>query len=252
MKRNLLIILLLCIFAAFPSCKRAPLTIGPIVTQTRELDDFVELYLNDNINLSLVRADTCYIEITTGANIIDNITTEVKDGVLTINNTTTLTWARPYNYQLDATLYYKDIFFLMFTASGNVVSENNFNGIPEGKHYYTIIIDGGSGDIDLNINDCKRLHIYYKYGTSRLTLHGDNNDTLSVNKRSYGIFDARNCVAKKVIINSMSSYSDCFINASERIKANIDGAGSIYYKGDPDTIQVTYGEFAKGRLISMP
>lgn len=251
MRHNLLIILTLCLLTAFPSCKRTPLTIGPIVTQTRELDDFSELYLNDNINLSLVRSDTCYIEITTGANIIDNITTEVKDGILTISNITTLNWARPYNYQLDATLYYKDILFLNYTASGTLVSENDFNGVLEDGEYYIIIIDGGSGDIDLNVNDCKRLHIYYKYGTSRLTLHGDNNQTISVNKKSYGIFDARNCAAKKVIINSMSSYSDCFINATERLDATINGAGNIYYKGDPDTIQVTYGEFAKGRLLPL-
>ena len=251
MRHNLLIILTLCLLTAFPSCKRTPLTIGPIVTQTRELDDFSELYLNDNINLSLVRSDTCYIEITTGANIIDNITTEVKDGILTISNITTLNWARPYNYQLDATLYYKDILFLNYTASGTLVSENDFNGVLEDGEYYIIIIDGGSGDIDLNVNDCKRLHIYYKYGTSRLTLHGDNNQTISANKKSYGIFDARNCAAKKVIINSMSSYSDCFINATERLDATINGAGNIYYKGDPDTIQVTYGEFAKGRLLPL-
>ena len=251
MRRNLLIILTLCLLVAFPSCKRAPLTIGPTVTQTRELDDFSELYLNDNINLSLVRSDTCYIEIITGANIIDNITTEVKDGILTISNITTLNWARPYDYTLDATLYYKDILFLNYTASGTLVSENDYNGVLEDGEYYIIIIDGGSGDIDLNVNDCKRLHIYYKYGTSRLTLHGDNNQTISVNKKSYGIFDARNCAAKKVIINSMSSYSDCFINATERLDATINGAGNIYYKGDPDTIQVTYGEFAKGRLLPL-
>ena len=252
MRRNVLIIFILCLFAVFPSCKRAPLTIGPIVTQTRELDDFSELYLNDNINLSLVRSDTCYIEITTGANIIDNITTEVKDDILTISNITTLNWARPYNYTLNATVHYKDILFLNYTASGTLVSENDYNGVLEDGEYYVIIVDGGSGDIDLKFSNCKGLHIYYKYGISQFTLRGDNNQTLSVNKKSYGIFDARDYEAKKVRINSMSSYSDCFINASERIDANIDGVGNIYYKGDPDTIQVTYGEFAKGRLISMP
>ena len=155
MRRNVLIIFILCLFAVFPSCKRAPLTIGPIVTQTRELDDFSELYLNDNINLSLVRSDTCYIEITTGANIIDNITTEVKDDILTISNITTLNWARPYNYTLNATLHYKDILFLNYTASGTLVSENDYNGVLEDGEYYVIIVDGGSGDIDLKFSNCK-------------------------------------------------------------------------------------------------
>lgn len=249
MRHKLLILLTLCLLASFSSCKKAPLAIGPIVTQTRELEDFSELYVNDNINLSLMRSDTCYIEITTGANIIDNITTEVRNGILTISNTTTLNWTRPYDYKLDATLYYKDIPYLMFCSSGMLVSENDYNGILE-DDFYIIIIDGGSGDIDLKVSNCNKLHIYYKYGTSQLTLRGNNNTFLSVNKKSYGIFDARNYQAKKVRINS-TSYSDCFINASERIDATIDGLGNIYYKGNPDndSISVTYGEFARGRLL---
>ena len=99
MTRKLLIISALCFLAALSSCKRAPLTIGSIVTQERELPDFTEVHVNDYINITLVRSDTCYIKITTGKNIIDNITTDVNNGILTICNTTTCNWARPYNYE---------------------------------------------------------------------------------------------------------------------------------------------------------
>lgn len=251
MRYKPLIITTLCILAAFTSCKRVPLTIGPIVTQTRELPDFNEVYLNDNINLLLVRSDTCYIVITTGKNIIDNVTNEVKNGTLTISNTTAVNWIRPYDYTLDVTLYYKDIANFVFASSGTLNTENDYNGILNDNEYYHFMIDGGSGDIDMKFNNCKDLRIYYKYGICKMTIHGDDNNTLTVYKKSYGIFDGGNYNAKNVSINSIS-YSDCFINASESIDAVINGAGDIYYKGDPDTISVTYGEFAKGRLISMP
>lgn len=251
MNRKLLIILALCFLASFVSCKRAPLTVGPIVTQVRELPNFSEVYLNDNINLSLVRSDTCYIEITTGKNIIDNITTEVRNGNLTISNTTTCNWIRPYDYELEATLYFKDIKNFEFASSGTLTTKNTYNGaLAEDGDFYRFMVDGGSGDIDLNLNNCKDFRIVYQYGTSRLDIHGTDNSNLVIYKRSYGIIDAAHYDAVLVNITSQS-HSDCFINASERINAVINGLGDVYYKGEPDSISVTYGEFAKGRLLPM-
>ena len=250
MNRKILIILTLCFIAAFPSCKRAPLTVGPIVTQTRELPDFTEVYLNDNINLSLVRSDTCYIEITTGKNIIDNITTDVSHGNLTIRNTTTCNWIRPFDYKLDVTLYYKNIKNFEFASSGTLTTKNVYNGELNEGDYYRFMVDGGSGDIDLNISNCKDLRIVYQYGTSHLDIHGENNSNLAIYKRSYGVIDARNYHAKIVDVTSISP-SDCYINATELIDATINDLGDIYYLGEPDSISVRYGQYARGHLIHL-
>lgn len=251
MKHKLLIILTLCFLAPFSSCKKAPLTVGSIVTEIRELPDFTEVHVNDNINISLVRSDTCYIEITTGKNIMDNITAEVNCGVLSICNTTTCNWLRPYDYTLHATLYFKDITNFIFASCGTLNTENNYTGQIAPPNYYRFEIDGGSGDVDLNINNCNDLRIVYQQGTSHLNIHGEDNHNLVIYKRSYGIIDARNYYAETVYATTESA-SDCFISASERIDATINHLGNIYYKGDPESIQVTYGEFAKGKLISMP
>ena len=250
MRHKLLIITILCIIAAFSSCKKSPLTVGPIVTQIRELPDFTELQVNDNINISLVRSDTCYIEIKTGKNIIDNITTEVKYGVLSICNTTSLNWIRPYDYEIHLTLYFKDIKNLVFASSGTLDTQNNYAGQLNPDDYYHIKIDGGSGDIDLNINDCDDLRLVYKYGTSHVNIHGTNNNFFVIYKRSYGIIDARDYSAETVNVTS-ESVSDCYINASESINATINNLGNIYYKGDPDTIQIAYGEYARGQLLPL-
>ena len=251
MKYKLLIILTLGLLTSFTSCKKSPLTIGKIVTETRALPDFKEANVNDNINLTLVRSDTCYIEITTGENIIGNITTEVSNRRLTICNTTTLNWTRPYDYELHATLYYKDIVNFIFASSGTLDTRNNYTGQLPPDDFYRFEIDGGSGDVDLNINDCDDFRVVYHYGTSQLNMHGENNKLFVIYKRSYGVIDARNYDAEIVHVTTDSA-SDCYISASESIEARINNCGDIYYKGDPEDIQVTYGEFAKGRLISMP
>ena len=226
------------------------MTVGPIVSQTRELNNFTEVYVNDYINITLVRSDTCYIEITTGKNIIDNITNEVENEILTICNTTTCNWIRPYNYKCEVTLYFKDITNLVFASSGTLTTKNNYTGQLASPDFYRIEIDGGSGDVDFNINNCNDLRIVYQYGTSHLNLHGENNSFLVIYKRSYGIIDARNYAAETVHVKTESA-SDCYINASESIEATINNIGNIYYKGDPDSIQVTYGNYARGQLLPL-
>ena len=232
------------------SCKKVPLTVGPIVTQIRALDDFAEVYVNDNINITLVRDDTCYIEITTGKNIIDNITNEVNNGSLSICNTTTLNWIRPYNYQLDVTLHFKDITNLIYASSGVLATSENFTGQLPSNEFYRFEVDGGSGDIDLNVNNCADFRLIYHYGTSRVNIHGSNNKFFDIYKRSYGVIDAQNYDAETVTLDVYSP-SDCFISASKLIDATINDLGNIYYKGDPDSIQVTYGQYARGKLLPL-
>lgn len=249
MKTKLLIILTLSFLTCFFSCKKSPLTIGKIVTVNRELPDFYEVRLNDDINLVLEHSNTNSIIITTGENIVDQITTEVKDGVLTISNTTTMSWIRPYDYERTATLYYKDITNFVFGASGTLKSTGTYNNEtdnPDG--HYRFEVDGGSGDVNLCINNCKRFDVVYRYGTSRVNLRGQNNRNLVVEKRSYGIFDARDLCADSVAIMSKTP-AHSYIWANKSIKANILHHGNVYYKGEPDSISVTYGEYAEGKLI---
>ena len=246
MRTKLLIILTLTFFALFSSCKKAPLTVGKTVIESRRLPDFTEVYLNDDISMSLVRSDTCYIVIKTGENIIDNITTDVKNGILTINNTTTLSWIRPYDYELSVTLYYKDISNFIFSSSRNLTTQNQYND-PDNSNNYRFEISGGSGDVDLFLNDCKNFIVLYHSGTSRLNLHGSNH-YIQIDKHSYGILDASQLQSKRVDIHNRS-VADCYIWATEVINAKISRHGNIYYKGTPSEINCTYGEYAEGKLI---
>lgn len=247
MKVKSLIILMLTLFACFTSCKKAPLTVGKIVTEYRELPDFNEVQLNDNINLSLVRSDTSYIEITTGENIIGNITTEIKGSSLILCNTSTLNWMRPYDFELHATLYFKDIKNIVFASSGTLDTPNQFNDTIGS---YSIEIDYGSGDIDILLNKCRSFSVLYYHGTSQINLHGRENNYLNIYTRSYGVVNARNCETRYVDV-AQSAVGDCYIWSYQKIQAEITNLADIYYKGEPTSISVTYGEDARGRLIPL-
>ena len=249
MKYKLLIIIVLSLFASFTSCKKAPLTIGKIVTEKRALSNFNEVHLYDNISLTLVRSDTCYIIITTGKNIIENVTTNVDGNILTISNTSSLDWIRPYDYELHATLYYKDITNFIFASSGYLDTENQFNNDSVSTSY-KLEIDGGSGDIELLVNNCHDFNTIYYYGTSRVNLHGKGNENLYIYKKSYGIVDARDFHTQHIAIQH-NSVGDCYIWATESINAEIYNLGDIYYKGNPQDIVCKYGEYSKGKLIKL-
>lgn len=234
----------------FPSCKKAPLSIGKIVTESRALNDFNEVHLNNDISLTLVRSDTCYISITTGENIIDNITTNINGGILNISNISTINWLRTYDYELHATLYYKDIKRFVFSSCGSLKTENQYNCDSTDIDYYTFEVDDGSGDIDLLFNNCKRLYITYHRGTSCLNIHGNDNNYVNIYKKSYGLLNAKNLDSDTVIITNRSS-NDCYVKANKFLKANIQNLGDIYYRGDPDSISVVYGPEAEGKLIKI-
>ncbi len=251
MRLKSLIILTLAFVACFSSCKKAPMSTGKIVTQTRDLPSFNKVILNDDISLTLVLSDTCYIEITTGENIIDNITTDVVNKTLTLSNTTTLDFIRDFDYELHATLYYNNrINNFIYSSSGDINTQNQYNLNDTTNHMFRFEVAGGSGNVDLLINNCKYFYVVYQHGTADIKIHGDNNKYLKVYKRSYGDFDARDYKAKKIDIENHST-GDCYIWATDIIYARILNLGDIYYKGTPSSITCEYGENARGRLIKL-
>ena len=80
MKIKTLILLTLAFSICIFSCKKAPLTIGKTITESRPLDDFNKVYINDDVSVTLVKSDSCWIEITTGENLMDNIIVNVPRG----------------------------------------------------------------------------------------------------------------------------------------------------------------------------
>ena len=260
MRVKTLILLLLVLLTCMVSCKKAPLSIGKIITQSRDLPYFDKVEIYNDISLTFVKSDTCYIEITTGEKLIDNISVEVCDSILTIKNNNMLEWIRAYDYTLHARLYFKDINHVLISTSGTVNTENQFNSdtiynpyIGDTLHHtlqYCFEIDGASGDIDIMLNNCPYLNILYHYGTAYMNIHGKNNSFLNISKKSYGIVDALDYDVERATVTS-NSKGDCYVKVNERLLSRIFSLGNIYYKGEPPYIDERYGPVAIGKLIHL-
>lgn len=262
MKDKLLILIILSLLSCMISCKKAPLSIGAITTESRQLANFNKVRVFDDINLTFVKSDTNYVVITTGKNLIDNILTDVNasDSTLTIKNGNALDWLRTYDYTLEVELHFKDVNYVYIASYGTVTTENQFNSDTiynpnpsdtlTNRLKYIFEFDGASGDVNLELNNCPYLYINYEYGTSNVNIRGNNNSFLQIRKRSFGEVNALDYQAKRALVVS-NSVANCYVNVSERLVSRINNFGNIYYKGEPPYINNQYGPVAKGKLIQL-
>jgi len=85
--KNLKYFIVLIFFPLFFSA--CNLSSGKIITEKREVDAFSELDISGMVDVEYKIAEDYFIEVESGKNVLENITTEVIDGVLEIN---TLRW----------------------------------------------------------------------------------------------------------------------------------------------------------------
>ena len=213
-----------------PSCKKVPLSVGDRITETRGLDAFSKIVINDDINVTLIKADTNYIEISAGKNLIPNITTETHDGKLSITNENTMSWIRTYDHTIDAKLYFKSLNYLTISGSGQINSQCQINDTSD-KHL-RLCIYHACGDIDLEINGGRSISVDYAQGSSVLKLHGTGNNHIYIGKSSYGVIDITELGVRKATVKNYGS-GDCYVSPTDTLTAYIYNLGNIYYKGRP-------------------
>lgn len=226
------------------SCKKAPLTNGKIITETRSLGDFNTLYVYNNINITLVNSDTSKIEITTGENLMGNIIAEIIDGALFLKNENTLNWIRSYDIPLEAKIYYKSsISNVIYESVGSLKSEDYI--INDSTSHFNLIIEDGNGDIDLKIN-CKDFYLTSYLGSSNVTLEGSSNYSYIIHK-GFGPIHSEAFPADEIDIHNYST-NNIFIQCEKKLNSNIYGYGNVYYKGHPE-IESYISPNAQGNLI---
>ncbi|MGN0033660.1 MAG: GIN domain-containing protein [Candidatus Limimorpha sp.] len=244
--KRIIIFLLLSIVIILPSCKKVPLSVGETITVSRELQGFNKMIINDDVNVTMIKADTNYIEISAGKNLMPNIITETSDGNLVIRNDNAMNWIRTYDYTIDAKLYFKEITDITHSGSGFLKSQNQIN--DSCNDHIRITILHACGDIDLEINDGSAISIDYTQGTSALKLRGTGNRHIYIGKRSYGIIDISDLGVTKATVKNFSS-GDCYVAPSDTLNAYIYNLGNIYYKGNPSEIESYIDPDSRGKLI---
>ena len=226
------------------SCKKSPLTNGKVITETRILSSFNELYLHDNIDVTLVKSDIFKIEITTGENLMPNIISDVVDGAIFIKNENTCNWLRSYDCPLEATIYFSGDITSIYYESVGFLKTNDYI-IDDNISRFDLQIEDGSGEINLKIK-CKSLYITSNFGTSDIIFEGEA-DYINISQRGLGPIKAENFPTKIADVYSYSS-NNIYINGYEKLNSYIYDIGNIYYKGNP-TINSYISPLAEGKLI---
>lgn len=201
---------------------------GPIITQERSISDFDSIFVNDYVNLVLTQDTLNRVRVEAGQNIINGISTEVTDRRLFIYNNNECNWLRSYNKTITIYISVKNLAKLSYNSSGNVTTANALE-----SNNLWVDVWGGCGTIDLKLNVYQGIFIEHM-GTADFKLHGICKIN-SIYAGDFGLFDCKDLETDYTYIKNYGS-NDCYIKVTKYLDATIGSIGSIYYRGEPDTL----------------
>jgi hypothetical protein len=203
---------------------------GPIVKEQRDVSGFFDkVSINNNVNLVLTQGQNTSITVEAGKNLLSEITTEIgTDSMLTIRNLNNYNWVRSYDKKITVYLQFKKIWLIRYETSGDITNTDTIR-----QDSLRIEALGGSGTIRMTI-DCGTTWFKLQYGSMDFDISGHSGVTY-ISSSSYGPFHCLGLESYYTFIGN-SGTNDCYVNAIERIDANISSQGNIYYSGDPAVV----------------
>ncbi|MFI5141913.1 MAG: head GIN domain-containing protein [Bacteroidia bacterium] len=214
----------------FTSCKKqndcdciksrgAPINETRIITtpfNTLQSFDKIEVYYIQDTT-----ATTCTVKVSTGKNLMPNISTEVSNGTLQIKNLNKCNFVRGNN---DVTVYVTapHVYYFVQDGVGNIYSGNT---ITQDSVAYNV---NNSGDIHLNLN-VRWVHGRL-FGVGDVYLTGVGQYHL-VNATGECFINAQNLQTFYSYVVYKST-GEARVNVSSQLDAEIDYTGNLYYTGN--------------------
>ncbi|HAS47379.1 MAG TPA: hypothetical protein DCS93_43280 [Microscillaceae bacterium] len=196
----------------------------------RELPKFNSLLHNISGNIVWKQGEKQRVEIQAVPEVIEQITTEVKEGGLLYIG------YRDPNYQLNDNKLYifittPEIKAIRLSGSGNLQSKNRWN-----VDNLSLAISG-SGNIDISLKADKLMAQIS--GSGNINLKGKSDDCeIGVNGAGQLAgykFKVDNCRAK------LSGSGSCALYVKDQLSVAITGSGSMTYKGSPNVSKLIEG-----------
>jgi hypothetical protein len=227
-------VLLLCVSIVTVCFSNSTKGSGVVSKKTVEVKYFNNIKLNGSATVILTKGSKEVVTIETDENLIELISTEVKNNILTINEKSNINPSKLFIY-----VTFKDISTLELNGSGEFQNTNTLSSDD-----LTLAING-SGNMNFANLNVEFLHAYIA-GTGNIHIQGNGN------KAIYAISGSGNIIAdslssSKAIVKSDGS-GDCRLFASEELKVVISGSGTVHYRGDPVITQDIVGS---GSLIKI-
>lgn len=200
---------------------------GKVKTEKRKTSDYDGVSLGGFFDVVLIKGKEGNLTIEGESNLLEYITTEVKNGNLKIKV------KKGYNLKstrkIVVTVPVKSISKIGLGGSGNITSETLL------KSEDLSLSLGGSGNIKVNV-DVENLKTSIA-GSGDIKVTGDakNMKASIAGSGSIKAFELETDSVKASIAGSGSVR----VSVKDEIRASIAGSGNVYYKGDPPKIKTS-------------
>ena len=237
---------LFLIFISFTltTCKKDHLfdcfkSAGKTITENRSVSPFININLDNNVDLIIHPNTGFYIKVTAGKNIIDGITTELSGNTLYIRNENRCNWMRSFKNTYTVEVGMDKPSLIHYEGSGDITCIDTIR-----TDEFTFDCYNGSGSINLLLH-CNKTHLNHHIGRSDFHVTGISGESY-IYVNDVGTFDGSALNADYCYIRS-SSTGDCRINVKNELGFEIKYSGNIYYTGEP---HIYHQEFnGTGKLI---
>lgn len=212
---------------------------GKVTTENRAVNNFHSVVLAGIGDLTIMQSDSESLTITAEDNLIPLITSEVKDGVLTIGakpgmNGTSILPTQPIKYEL----HVNNLDSIQLSGAGNILS-------PGLKSETLTLGTSGAGNVNLNQLVVKQLAVTLS-GAGNMTLAGQG-DTQQVTVSGFGSYNAGDFKTNATDV-SLTGAGSATVWAEQTLNGKISGAGSISYYGSPQVTSSVGGVGAMKQL----
>ena len=239
---NLLVIILLfnsCSSDSMPDCIQSA---GKMVFYEAPAEDFTAIHVSEGIEVIVTQGDIQKVTVETGQNLRKNISLNVKDSQLMLENSSSCNWVRDYNItKVHITTPHLE---KIYSASQFAVRSKGVLAFP------TLVLQSGmfsetaSGAFEMEL-DCENLTVednqaVYCKMSGRI-------DKLVINFYSGDArFDGRNLTAQKVQFFHRSS-NDIILNVQQEVRGTLYSTGNLVLKNQPPIVEVE--RLYSGRVI---
>jgi len=204
-----------------------------IETQDRKISGFHAVASSGSFDVVLNQGNTESVRVKADADVINEIVTEVRNGVLMIHSKNTHNWGNFWNNRtIIIYVVAKDLNSISLSGSGDLKMENEFN-----TNSLQLRLSG-SGGFTGKVN-VKTLEASVS-GSGDFKISGKADES-TVSIAGSGNFEGNSLITRSTAIKVAGS-GDASIYASEKIDASVSGSGNVHYKGGAKSVsKITHG-----------
>jgi hypothetical protein len=228
-KRFSLLLILLQIACDQPDAWNCTKVRGETVVQQRSLSGFRGIEIFDHLEVVLIQSDQNSVEIETGKNLINDITTIVKDSMLSIRDLNKCGILRDKREVAKVNVYFDKIEYLESRSSYRVYSLDTLRFDDE-----LLISKRSNGTLDLTVNASHVAVYSNEYGDTNIK---GNSTTASVLHQGNGQVDLSQLYTSVSGIYLQGS-GTCLVNCVDKLVGDIIRNSKAVVYGSPSNIDV--------------